>query len=74
MNNPKIVPTSDDVQAELTDLRNQLRKSEDRLLDFADVTDGWLYETDSENRFVWMSDNVEKIAGVKPEWHYGKTR
>jgi PAS domain S-box-containing protein len=74
MNNPKIAPTSDDVQAELTDLRNQLRKSEDRLLDFADVTDGWLFETDSENRFVWMSDNVEKIAGVKPEWHYGKTR
>jgi PAS domain S-box-containing protein len=59
---------------ELQELRDALRLSEDRLSDFAGVSDGWMFETDAQNRFVWMSDNVEKIVGVKAEWHYGKTR
>ena len=59
---------------ELARLKQQSKASEDRLRDFTDLSDGWLYETDPQNRFVWMSDSVERIVGVKPEWHYGKTR
>jgi PAS domain S-box-containing protein len=34
----------------------------------------WLWETDRDHRFVWMSDSVAEATGVRPEWHYGKTR
>ena len=68
------MPHDSDRETELRHLRKELRLSQDRLRDYATVTDGWLFETDHENRFVWMSDNVEKVVGVKPEWHYGKTR
>ena len=29
---------------------------------------------DADLRFTYMSANVEKILGIPPEWHYGKTR
>ena len=35
---------------------------------------GWLWETDAEHRFTFMSDSVAEFAGKPPEWHYGKTR
>lgn len=35
---------------------------------------GWLWETDTHHRFVYMSDSVMEFAGRRPEWHYGKTR
>ena len=42
--------------------------------DFTTSTDVWFWETDGELRYRWMSRNVERIAGVPREWHYGKTR
>lgn len=45
-----------------------------RLEDFAAVSNGWFWETDAELRFTYMSDSVFDITGVRPEWHYGKTR
>ena len=45
-----------------------------RLEDFASVGNGWFWETDAELRFIYMSDSVFDITGVRPEWHYGKTR
>jgi len=47
---------------------------EKRLRDFAESASDWLWETDAELRFVYLSPNVEQILGVPPEWHYGKTR
>jgi len=47
---------------------------ERRFRDFAESASDWLWETDAELRFVYMSPNVEQIVGVPPEWHYGKTR
>ncbi|MDG2284230.1 MAG: PAS domain S-box protein, partial [Alphaproteobacteria bacterium] len=44
-----------------------------QLTEFA-TPDGWLWETDQEHRFVWMSDAVERILGVSPAWYYGKSR
>lgn len=50
------------------------REKAGALQQYAKLIDGWFWETDSENRFVYMSDSVEAITGVTPEWHYGKTR
>jgi PAS domain S-box-containing protein len=51
-----------------------LAKSERRFRDFAEASADWFWETDANLRFTYMSANVERITGVKPEWHYGKTR
>lgn len=51
-----------------------LRQSERRFRDFAASASDWLWETDAEHRFVWLSPNVEARVQVPPEWHYGKTR
>lgn len=46
----------------------------DRLEDFAQSVGGWFWETDAEHRFVYMSQSVELLTGIPPEWHYGKSR
>ena len=51
-----------------------LRLSEQRFRDFAISASDWLWETDAEHRFTWLSPNVSDLIGVPPEWHYGKTR
>ena len=51
-----------------------LDASENRLESFARIADGWFWETDAGHRFTYMSDSVELITGVKPDWHYGKSR
>lgn len=44
------------------------------LEDFAQASGGWLWQTDAEHRFTYMSDSVKAITGVAPEWHYGQSR
>jgi PAS domain S-box-containing protein len=51
-----------------------LRISEARFRDFAESSTDWLWEMDEELRFTYLSPNVERVVGVPPEWHYGKTR
>ena len=51
-----------------------LREREAQLRDFVDSSVDWFWEMDANLRFTYMSDNVERIVGVSPEWHYGKTR
>jgi len=41
---------------------------------FAELINGWFWETDEQFRFVYLSASVEPITGLKPEWHYGKSR
>lgn len=48
--------------------------SRERLESFASAVDGWFWETDAGHKFIYMSDSVETITGVRPEWHYGKSR
>ena len=62
------------LEKELRASRQALKNAEARLLDFANVSGSWMFETDQDSRFTWMSDNVEGITGIKPEWHYGKSR
>jgi PAS domain S-box-containing protein len=46
----------------------------DRLEAFADVSNGWFWETDENHHFIYVSGSVERLAGRTPEWHYGKSR
>jgi PAS domain S-box-containing protein len=41
---------------------------------FTRLSTEWMWETDRDNRFVWLSDRVRDRLGVDPEWHYGKSR
>lgn len=38
------------------------------------ILGGWIWETDVDHRYVYVSPSVTTIAGKPPEWHYGKTR
>ena len=51
-----------------------LADSEARFRDFASASGEWLWQTDAEGRFIWLSAEVEKYMGRKPEAHYGKLR
>ncbi len=57
-----------------TDPRKLLEQERQRFSDFLKATSEWSWETDAQNRFTYMSPNVQEITGVPPEWHYGKTR
>lgn len=45
-----------------------------RLTILTQILRGWIWETDVEHRFTYLSDSVARYAGRPPEWHYGKTR
>ena len=66
------------IQSELEQSRNAVERerqlAEDRMSDMAEAMGGWVWETDAEGRFTFLSRSVEKFAGTPPEWHYGKTR
>ena len=51
-----------------------LRKAESRLHDITLEVNGWLWETDTSDRFVYMSRSIEQFTGVSPEQNYGKNR
>ncbi|MEP3114890.1 response regulator [Nisaea sp.] len=53
---------------------DELNRERARLEAFADVSNGWFWETDEHHRFIYMSRSVERLAGNPPEWHYGKSR
>ena len=44
------------------------------LQDFAAASGGWLWQTDAELRFTWISTSFEKSTGTSPERYYGKSR
>ena len=45
-----------------------------RLTVVTEILKGWVWETDAEHRFTYLSDSVSKHAGKPPAWHYGRTR
>lgn len=45
-----------------------------RLNSIVGLSQSWFWETDNAGRFSWFSDNVERLTGVEPSWHYGKKR
>ncbi len=58
----------------LGETEDGLRASETRFRDFAESSADWLWEMDKDLRFTYLSSNVERVVGVPPEWHYGKSR
>lgn len=44
----------------------------DRLEQYSNMIDGWLWETDSLHRVVYISDGVKSYAGLDANCYYGK--
>ncbi len=42
--------------------------------DFSESNENWFWETDEEHRFTWISDNYERIHGIKRSLFYGRRR
>ncbi|MAO54787.1 MAG: hypothetical protein CMM61_03700 [Rhodospirillaceae bacterium] len=61
-------------EAELRQIRGELRDSEARFRDFADAASDWYWEMDKDLRFSFLSPRVEDVTGVPVEFHLGKTR
>jgi signal transduction histidine kinase/CheY-like chemotaxis protein len=43
---------------------HKLQISERRLVDFASASSDWLWETDEEHRYTWLSGRFEEITGI----------
>jgi PAS domain S-box-containing protein len=55
----------------------QIRQREDserRLADFAEISSDWLWETDRELRFIYISERIETVVGVAPAALLGRRR
>ncbi len=62
-----------DLRSEFALLR-ELREKDDWLADMATLASDWFWETDAEHRYVWFSENVERVLGIPRRWFYGKRR
>lgn len=51
-----------------------IEHNERRFADFAEASSDWLWETDQNHRFIYMSPRVSDVTGVPVEFHIGKTR
>ena len=71
--NGEIVGLRTDI-THLKTLEQALKQNEERFRDFAEASADWFWEMNADLRFTYMSENVERIVGVPPEWHYGKSR
>ncbi|MEQ8229370.1 MAG: PAS domain-containing protein [Rhodospirillales bacterium] len=47
---------------------------DDRILDFARAGSDWLWETDADSRFTYLSEGVFEAIGLAPDYFVGKTR
>lgn len=53
---------------------DSVRKSEQRFHDFAEASSDWLWETDAEYRFTYVSAGFERSTGIAPDVYLGKDR
>ncbi|HVI91366.1 MAG TPA: ATP-binding protein, partial [Dongiaceae bacterium] len=54
--------------------QDELRHSEQRFRDLAEISSDWIWETDAELRLNYISDRFYAITGIAPEEILGKTR
>jgi PAS domain S-box-containing protein len=59
--------------AELSQVAQALGQSEARFRDFATMTSDWLWETDRDHRFTYVSDGIRRF-GQDPDTTIGHTR
>ena len=67
----RVVGTLSDV-SERVSAEQRLGESERRLSDIVAAMADWAWETDRDDRVVWMSDSVERVIGVPASWHIGR--
>jgi len=58
---------------DLEEAATALGKSEARFRDFATTSSDWLWETNAEHRFTYLSDNI-RAFGQDPQRRLGRTR
>ncbi len=51
-----------------------LRASEQRFRDVANASSDWIWETDAEHRFNYLSERIETVTGISPSYFLGRTR
>lgn len=56
------------------DLDRRLRHNQQRFQDFAVASADWLWETDSEHRYIWCSQRFAEHTGLPREQFYGHSR
>lgn len=54
--------------------QSELLSSEQRMRDMASASSDWFWETDSQHRFVYLSDTFYELSGFSKEFMIGKTR
>jgi PAS domain S-box-containing protein len=57
---------------ELAEIAEALRESEAQLLDYALTSSDWFWETDTQHRFTYVSDDIRAL-GLDPEDCIGRT-
>lgn len=62
------------VQRRLADAQRAIREREQRFRDVAETAGDWIWETDAELRFTYLSDRVEQAAGMPKQRFLGTTR
>ncbi len=61
-------------RASLTVSNRNTQDSEQRFREFAEIAADWFWETDAEDRYTFVSANVEARGGLAPQTYLGKTR
>ena len=51
----------------------ELRRSERRFRDIAEATSDWIWETDADHRFTYVSDKIQKVSGTPGAAFIGRT-
>ena len=51
-----------------------LAESEERFRDFAEASSDWMWETDADGRFSYISERIVDVLGIKPGQILGKNR
>ncbi|HSS63613.1 MAG TPA: PAS domain S-box protein, partial [Gammaproteobacteria bacterium] len=60
--------------SELAEARRALQESERRFKDFAETAADYFWETDSEGRFIYLSERFRQVRGIGQEQVLGRTR
>ncbi len=54
-------------------VEEELRRSERRFRDIAEVSADWIWEVNADGRYAWVSEGVTRMLGYLPEEIVGKT-
>ncbi|OIQ87677.1 phytochrome-like protein cph1 [mine drainage metagenome] len=61
-------------EAEMAQMMTSLRISEERFRSLIEETSDWVWETDTQHRFTWLSERVEGALGVAVADLLGRSR